>query len=242
MFSPLELTGRASTHVVAVQALSVQLHRDVAEPFAALRDAARRDGIDLQPVSAFRDFARQLLIWNAKCRGERELQDRDGTPLQAALLDPGDLVTAVLHWSALPGASRHHWGTEVDVIDAAALPPGARARLVPSEFARGGNFARLEHWLGLHMHDFGFYRPYQQDRGGVQPEPWHLSHALVAQRAMQQFSLEMLRSALAGEAIEARSVIEARLPDIYERYVRNVDPAPPAALAAAGFTRASTPS
>ena len=90
------------------------------------------------------------------------------------------------------------------MIDAAALPPGARARLVPSEFARGGKFARLEHWLGLHMHDFGFYRPYQQDRGGVQPEPWHLSHALVAQRAMQQFSLEMLRSALAGEAIEAR--------------------------------------
>ena len=41
-----------------------------------------------------------------------------------APLAPDALIETILLWSALPGGSRHHWGTDVDVFDAAAVAPG----------------------------------------------------------------------------------------------------------------------
>jgi LAS superfamily LD-carboxypeptidase LdcB len=233
-FTSEELTGRATSHVAPLEGFPLQLHREVVEPFLAMRAAAARDGINLTPVSGFRDFERQRLIWNEKSRGERPLLDRRGGPLEAAQLDPEALVDAILVWSALPGASRHHWGTDLDVIDAAALPPGYPARLIPEEFAPGGPFERLDHWLSAHAAGFGFYRPYAQDRGGVLPEPWHLSHAVVASRALRQLTVDVLREALGGAEIEGGEAVAARLPALHARYVLNVDPVPDAALAVAG--------
>jgi LAS superfamily LD-carboxypeptidase LdcB len=224
-FSPLELTGRTRDHVVDLETPRCTLHREVAGPFLELRAAAAGAGIDLVPVSSFRDFQRQRLIWNGKCRGERELLDRDGQRLDPATLDQDGLVSAILLWSALPGASRHHWGTDMDVIDAAAVPEGG-ARLEPAEYAPGGSFSRLNDWLHENAARYGFYRPYAVDRGGVHPEPWHLSHAPLAQQAMAAFSLHMLGDALAAEEIDALDAVRRRLPEIYERYVMNVE-APP---------------
>ena len=55
------------------------------------------------PVSSFRDFARQLAIWNAKFSGETPLYDADGRTLEAARLAPEERIAAILRWSALPG-------------------------------------------------------------------------------------------------------------------------------------------
>jgi LAS superfamily LD-carboxypeptidase LdcB len=225
-FTPLELTGRSRWHIVDLADPPCSLHRAVVAPFRALRGAAAAAGIDLRPASSFRDFNRQLAIWNGKCRGERALLDAAGVPLVAASLDEDSLVTAILHWSALPGASRHHWGTDFDVIDAAASPPGYRPQFIAAEYAPGAVYGRLGAWLGVHAARFGFHRPYTLFRGGVQPEPWHLSHARVAGDAMRQFSVKVLRDALQGSGIAARAAVLARLPAIFERYVVNVDTLP----------------
>jgi LAS superfamily LD-carboxypeptidase LdcB len=192
-----------------------------------MRAAAAGQGIDLVPVSTFRDFTRQLAIWNSKCRGQRELRDRDGSLLDFSALDADALVTAILHWSALPGASRHHWGTELDFVDAAAQPVDA-AQLVTGEYAPGGVYARLNGWLDANAGRFGFYRPYATDRGGYQPEPWHLSYAPVARWAQAALTLALLREALADAALEAKEAVLRRLPELHQRYVVNVDPPPPA--------------
>jgi LAS superfamily LD-carboxypeptidase LdcB len=63
-----ELTGRSTAHVREVAGLRCTLHRDVVAPFKALRAAAAADGIDLVAFSSFRDFERQLAIWNGKFR------------------------------------------------------------------------------------------------------------------------------------------------------------------------------
>jgi len=228
-FSPQELTGRSRSHIVDLAEPACSLHHAVVAPFLALRAAAAADGIDLLPVSSFRDFARQLAIWNGKCRGERELRDQHGELVAAMSLDADSLVATILHWSALPGASRHHWGTDLDVVDAAAMPEGYRPQLVSSEFAPDGMFAKLDGWLTANAAEFGFYRPYTTWRGGVQPEPWHLSHALVANQALQQFSVPMLRQALDEVMLESRDAVQRQLPQIVERYVMNID-APPAGL------------
>lgn len=225
--TPLELTGRSRSHVVEVAEPRCVVHRDMVEPLKALRAAAAADGFDLLPVSGFRDFDRQLSIWNGKCRGERELLDAQGRPLAVVSLDEEAIVSAILHWSALPGASRHHWGSEIDVIDGAAWPAGKPVPLLPEHYAPGGVFAGLGAWLDRHAVEYGFYRPYLTDRGGVQPEPWHLSYAPVSVPSMAVMTLAVLADALAGADIELAAVIGRRLPQIHSRYVVNVDAPPP---------------
>jgi LAS superfamily LD-carboxypeptidase LdcB len=233
-FSPLELTGRSRSHIVDLAAPVCSLHRAVVEPFLALRAAAAVDGIELLPLSSFRDFDRQLMIWNGKCRGERPLRDSGGVLVDALTLDEDALVSTILAWSALPGASRHHWGTDMDVVDAAAMPPGYRPQFETHEYAPGGVFGALNDWLQARAADFGFYRPYAVYRGGVQSEPWHLSYAPVAEAALRQFSAQVLQQAIDDSDLLARAAVNRALPQIVQRYVMNVD-APPAG----GATRAT---
>lgn len=223
----LELTGRMRTHIVDIDEPRCALHRDAVRPFLDMRDAAAATGIDLMPVSSFRDFDAQLRIWNEKYRGERTLYDRNGRPLDRGSLSEPELIDALLWWSAVPGASRHHWGTEIDVIDRNALPHGHDVKLLPIEYGPAGPFARLNAWLEEHMQGFGFFRPYRIDRGGVAPEPWHLSYGPVAERALGQMTVLVLKTALEEREVAGKAELLKRLSEIHRRYVANVD-APPA--------------
>lgn len=142
-------------------------------------------------------------------------------------MDEEAIVQAILQWSALPGASRHHWGSEVDVYDRAALAPAQRPQLVAAEYVRDGVFARLVAFLADQAARYGFFLPYDSDRGGVTPEPWHLSYAPVAGAALPALTLDVLREALADAPLCGRQIVWRRLPEIYERYVCRVAPAPP---------------
>jgi LAS superfamily LD-carboxypeptidase LdcB len=219
----LELTGRARTHVVELNEPRCILHYEAAASFLAMRDAAAGAGIDLAPRSSFRDFDTQVTIWNRKWAGEKPLYDRSGQLLERSRIADGDAVDAILCWSAVPGGSRHHWGTDVDVVDTAAIPPGYAVELMPQEYAADGIFARLSAWLDANMAHFGFFRPYRTDRGGVSPEPWHISYAPVALPALESLSLSTLRQVLDASAIAGKPHVLARLPEIYTRFLLAVD-------------------
>jgi LAS superfamily LD-carboxypeptidase LdcB len=234
-----QLTGRTRTHVLELAELQCTLQPDAARAFVALRAAAQASGIDLAAASGFRDFERQLAIWNDKFLGRRPLLDRDGTPLDPAVMTAPQITGAILHWSALPGASRHHWGTEMDVIDRAALGDGGKAQLVPAEYAPDGVFAKLDRWLTQHAESYGFFRPYDRDRGGVQPEPWHLSFAPIAATALQALTIDVLSDALRDVELAGAEAIWPQLERIHARYVRAV--ATPTARALA-FSPGSRPS
>jgi LAS superfamily LD-carboxypeptidase LdcB len=222
----LELTGRARTHVVEIEQPPCVLHYEVVAAFLSMREAAARSGHDLQAISSFRDFDRQVVLWNRKWSGERPLHDRGGTVIEHASLTEPQRVDAILCWSAIPGGSRHHWGSEIDVVDGAAMPQGYQPRLLPGEYAGGGVFERLTLWLDRHMHRFGFHRPYATDRGGAGIEPWHLSYAPVARQAIEQLSLPALRRAIVGSEMLGKALVLERLPEIYTRFILAVD-APP---------------
>jgi len=219
----LELTGRARTHVVELEEPRCILHYEAAASFLAMRDAAAAAGIELVPRSSFRDFDTQMTIWNRKWAGEKPLYDRSGQLLERSRIADGDAVDAILCWSAVPGGSRHHWGTDVDVVDTATIPAGYTVELVPREYAADGIFARLSAWLDANMAHFGFFRPYRTDRGGVSPEPWHISYAPVALPALESLSLSTLRQVLDASAIAGKPHVLARLPEIYTRFLLAVD-------------------
>jgi LAS superfamily LD-carboxypeptidase LdcB len=220
----LELTGRARSHIVELETPRCALHYEAVASFAAMRDAAAEAGLQLEAASSFRDFERQLVLWNRKWRGERPLYDRRGTPLDPARLSDSQRVDAILSWSAIPGGSRHHWGSDIDVIDSAGMPANYQVQLVPGEYAADGVFGRLTRWLDQNMERFGFYRPYGSDRGGAGIEPWHLSYAPVAREAVDALSLSVLREAIAQGDMLGKDVVLDRLPEIYTRFILAVDP------------------
>ena len=222
MLNDLELTGRARTHVVQRDDLGAALHPAVIEPFLALREAAAREGIELAICSGFRDFEAQCRIWNLKYRGERPCFDARGNVRDYATLGAGELIDAILVWSALPGASRHHWGCDIDVIDRAALPPDYRVRLLPDEVEPGGVFHRMHLWLDENAARFGFFRPYREYRGGVYPEPWHLSYAAVAVPAIALLSEEIIAGAIRTSDMLGSAAVLNRLPEIFRSHVINV--------------------
>jgi LAS superfamily LD-carboxypeptidase LdcB len=219
----LELTGRARTHVVELEHPHCVLHVEAVTSFLAMRDAATAAGIDLVAVSSFRDFDRQVFLWNRKWRGERPLLDRGGRPIDPATLDDAEKLSAILCWSAIPGGSRHHWGTDVDVIDAAAMPPGYQVQLVPAEYAAGGVFGSLAAWLDANLARFGFHRPYASTGCGAGVEPWHLSYWPVSFPALEALTLPVLRAAVAASDMLGKAEVLERLPEIYTRFVLAVD-------------------
>lgn len=230
MFDELEVTGRARTHVVQRGAPRFAAHPEAAAAFLRLRDAAARDGIDLAPFSSFRSYDAQSRIWKKKFSGQAPLYDLSGRVRDRSGMTEDDVIRHILDWSALPGASRHQWGTEIDVVDAAVMPPGYSPQLLPAEVAEGGLFAPLHRWLDAHIHEHGFFRPYARFQGGMFPEPWHLSYAPVSLRAIDDLTLDVLRRATEASDLPGKARVLDLLPEILERHVRNIVPPPPECL------------
>jgi hypothetical protein len=128
-----------------------------------------------------------------------------------------------LLWSALPGASRHHWGTDLDLVDRKACEAGHQIKLTREEFATGGPLAHLDLWLEANAPRFGFFRPFQGVRSGVQPEPWHFSFAPIAEKARQRLSPQVLRTAITGAPLLGKEVVLAHLDELHARYVAAID-------------------
>ena len=224
-----ELTGRVRTHIDDVPDPRCALHVHVVSPFLSLRRAALAAGFDLVPISSFRDFSRQLTLWNGKFSGQKPMLDASGHSIQVSELSPMQRVDAILLWSALPGASRHHWGTDVDLIDRGAIPPDYRVELTPEEFAPAGPvtpagpFAPLAAWLESNAARYGFFRPFRGVLSGVQPEPWHFSFAPVAENARRALTPAVLYKAIAAAPLLGKEEVFARLEELHARYVEAID-------------------
>jgi LAS superfamily LD-carboxypeptidase LdcB len=226
------LTGRTEEHLESLAdgaEPGIKIHREVAAPFSLLRKAANSAGFDLRILSGFRSFEAQLSIWNRKARGELAVLDSDAVPLNIEELSERELAFAILRWSALPGASRHHWGTELDVFDAVSRPEGYEIELIPEEVDSGGMFGPLHDWLDDRMHDgraFGFFRPYDRDRNGVAPERWHLSFSPVADVLQENLSVDVLEATIRASDLLLKEVVIEHLDEIFERFVINIGRSP----------------
>ena len=89
----------------------------------------------------------------------------------------------------------------MDIWDAAAVGDGYRLSLTAAEYGSGGVFEEVTHWLDARMaadDAEGFFKPYDQDRGGIAPEPWHISYRPVAEQYTTRVSLESLMPLWSG--------------------------------------------
>ena len=223
--NPLQLTGREESHLLELPCGN-RLQAQAARAFSRLQEDAAKAGFELKIASSFRSYERQRAIWNGKAGGQRPVHDDAGRKVELATLAPAEQLHAILRYSAIPGTSRHHWGTDLDVYDAAALPADYRLQLSPQEVAPGGLFDPLHRWLDARMaagESQGFFRPYARDLGGVAPERWHLSFAPLALACETQLTTELLLSCWectpGEEPLALVDEIKANLAAIFSRYL-----------------------
>ncbi|MBE2897130.1 M15 family metallopeptidase [Pasteurellaceae bacterium HPA106] len=222
-FTSEMLTGQTQAHLVPLPspyASHHKLHRETLSAFQGLQQSAVKAGFDLQPASSFRDFERQRLIWNGKMSGERKVHDDNGCALDFRGCDEWQKIQAILRWSAMPGASRHHWGSEIDFYDPTRLPAGQALQLEPWEYQAGGYFADLSAWLMDALPHFDFYLPFMQNSSkAIGCEPWHISHRAVAECAARQFTPDVLIKSWQHAQVLGKAILCQHLDDIFVQFI-----------------------
>ncbi len=218
------LTGKSREHLVNLPcpfSTNHFLQKEALLAFQSLQQCAVKNGFNLQPASSFRDFQRQQLISNSKFSGERKVHDDEGHGLDLTLLDDWQKCQAILRWSALPGGSRHHWGTEIDIFDPDLLPQGQSLQLEPWEYEKGGYFFELSEFLIENLPHFDFTLPFMQQPIGkkIGREPWHISYLPLAELARMQFSPEILLHSWQNEEIGGKDILRKHIDQIFEQFV-----------------------
>lgn len=220
-----ELLGETQEHLHSLSD-TIAIHKAMLPAFKALSLAAKTAGIEIAIASGFRSFERQLLIWNNKFSGKTPIKDNQGNNINPKNLSEEALIHAILLFSALPGASRHHWGCDIDVYASNLLAKNYQLQLEPWEYTEQGPLAKLSNWLNEHANEFGFYLPYASYQGGVAAEPWHLSYAPLAQNYQEHFDKEALKKLLLQSPILGKQIIIENLDLIIKRYINNVNAIP----------------
>jgi len=202
LFSQEALLGQSVPNLYST---TIPLLPQAGKAFEKMQKAARKAGIELEIVSAYRSYERQQSIWNRKFTTNA----KQGLP-------PQDNIQKIIEYSTLPGTSRHHWGTDVDLIDGAK--PRSGDVLLTEKFHGQGPYVALRKWMDENASKFGFIRPYTQDpeRKGFYYEPWHYSYAPLSTPMLKAYLKLDLKRLLIPESLEGRSAITT---EFLSRYI-----------------------
>ena len=152
------------------------LRIEALDAFSKMREAALLDKIDLKIASAARNFDYQKNLWNNKWN--------------ALTTDEAGRFKKILEYSAVPGTSRHHWGTDIDIN--AATP----------EYFRTQKGASVYEWLNKNASLFGFCQPYNAKGPGrptgYNEEKWHWSYLPLAKDFTQKYKNLIKESDISG--------------------------------------------
>ncbi|MGB1217047.1 MAG: M15 family metallopeptidase, partial [Saprospiraceae bacterium] len=88
------------------------LRKGTYNAYLKMWEAAKKDGVQLFCISATRGFGRQSAIWESKWLGVKKVE---GKNLAKAIPNPAQRALKILEYSSMPGTSRHHWGTDIDI-------------------------------------------------------------------------------------------------------------------------------
>ena len=167
-----------------------QLRKEAYDAFISMKNDALKDNISIEVVSSYRNFAHQNRIWERKYK----LNTQQG-------LSPEKAIQKIIEYSTIPGTSRHHWGTDMDIIDANVTKPDNV--LSPGHFEGNGSFVKLKKWMDEHSRDYGFYLVYtnQPGRKGFKYEPWHYSYKPLSYGYLQEYRKLNIKDILSNELL-----------------------------------------
>jgi LAS superfamily LD-carboxypeptidase LdcB len=227
--STAQALGLEQTHLVEFETKTKAkqkflIHPSIKQSLQQLLKVAHQDGVNIAIVSAYRSFDRQLAIWNAKWIGNKTVLSADNQALEPSRLSLIEKFKAICHFSALPGFSRHHWGTDLDIFCADAISSGHQVELTDREFGPKGPCNQLNLWLNDNLEKLGFYRPYLRYQQGVAAEPWHISHYQTSTQILKSFNQSECFNHLKSAEIKDPDFIQTQLANYYQQYFCNLCP------------------
>ncbi len=176
---------------------TILLEKETYSAFIKMKDAAEKDGIIIKLVSGFRDFYRQQMIWNNKYKKFTNEFSLDGPAA----------IKEIIRFSTIPGTSRHHWGTEIDIIDKNF--ENEKDLLISKKYEEGGIFNSLKKWMDKNSKRFGFYIVYDDDsnRPGFEYEPWHYTYKPISDLYQREFLKLNLKLIISKTKVEGKEFI-----------------------------------
>ncbi|MDO4427302.1 MAG: M15 family metallopeptidase [Moraxella sp.] len=177
------------------------IHQNTYEPLIALLEAAKKDGVSLKVISAYRSYHHQKQIW----------EDKWGSSDEADLKKAAE----ILRWSSYPGTSRHHWGTDVDLNS------------VSFSYWNSRQGKRTHAWLTANAPHFGFCQTYAQGRtGGYQDEPWHWSHLPTANHYQEKISTADALDVILAQTVKGAAAVRT-MKDTLSNHIQSISPCSP---------------
>jgi len=188
------------------------LLKNVYDAFVLMKKEAAKKGIDLNIISSTRTFERQKTIWENKWSSKTPVSGFSAELFQSL---PGiEKAKAIMLYSAMPGTSRHHWGTDFDLNS------------VEPEFFLTDEGIIIYNWLNKNAHQYGFFQPYttkgEQRPYGYEEEPWHWSYFPISNEMLlsynQLISYADLQDFSGAENAVELQVIENYVNGIFKKY------------------------
>ena len=199
-----QLIGKENSAIIG-DTYTSKMHKEAKVAFEKMKVAALKDGINIEVVSAYRSFQKQKSIFENKYK----IFTQEGlTPIEA--------VEKIIEYSTIPGTSRHHWGTDIDIID--ANYPKPKSVLKEGNFYGNGPYCKLKEWMDRHSEFYGFYEVYTKNpkRKGFKYEPWHFSYAPVSIPMSEAYQKLDIKSILKEEKILGHECFTEEFIDKYK--------------------------
>ncbi|MBR9846411.1 MAG: M15 family metallopeptidase [Algicola sp.] len=153
-----------------------QLRKEAHDALTNLKNEALKSDIRIQVVSSYRSYNHQNRIWKRKYN--RNIKNG---------FNPQESIHKIIEYSTIPGTSRHHWATDIDIIDASVPQPSSV--LQTRHFENNGCYKNLKLWMDEHANTYGFYLVYTNhlNRKGFRYEPWHYSYKPLSSHYLSQY-------------------------------------------------------
>jgi len=151
------------------------LRTEALQHFMKMADDAKKESVNLFILSSTRNFDEQKQIWEDKWTGKTFVNNKNLALIKDTVLRAKE----IMKYSSMPSASRHHWGTDVDLDN------------FTNSYFDHGEGLKVYNWLVKNAHKYGFCNPYNSKgnghRTGYEEERWHWSYYPIANVCMERY-------------------------------------------------------
>ncbi len=203
-FSKDDLIGKSDPSLFGD---TYKLRKEAHEAFLKMKAAASKSGFKIKVVSSYRNYAHQNRIWERKYK-----------KFTTEGLSPIEAINKIVEYSTIPGTSRHHWGTDLDIVDGNAIQP--KGLLLAENFEGNGPFCKFKEWMDTNANSFGFFLVYtdKENRKGFKYEPWHYSYAPLSIPMLKEYQkLDIAQELNKAKLIGSNYFTE----DFINQYIKN---------------------
>lgn len=186
-FSQDELIGKGKP---ALFGEDFKLRDEARLQFNLMRKAAKENGFKIHVVSSYRSYDHQNNIWTRKYKNFTQ-----------SGLSPMKAIEKIIEYSTIPGTSRHHWGTDLDIIDSTKGIPDNP--LSETHFNKGGRMHNFKLWLDENAEKYGFHLVYTNNpsRKGFAYEPWHFSYKPLSIKMLKEYKALDIKKILLNQKL-----------------------------------------